>query len=165
VPTGTAEFIAPPRAPRTPRSWAALAGGITSIVASAVLLAACFFPYGSFPDGNGGTTNSSIFNGNYQGSGWQIPEPLFVVLAAIAAAIVLMAVSVRIVRALATGALLALGLQTLMMWIAFIGTAISAGRVGPGGLIGIAGAIVLLVGGLVALASLFLAAAEKPSRP
>lgn len=132
-----------------------MAGGITSIVAAAVLLAACFFPYGSFSDGNGGTFNSSVFNGNYQGSGWQIPEPLFVVLAALAAAIVVMAVSVRIVRAIATGALIALGLQTLMMWITFIGTAIAGGRIGPGGLIGIAGAIVLLVGGLVALTSLF----------
>lgn len=128
-------------------------------MAAAVLLAACFFPYGSFSDGNSGTINSSIFNGNYQGSGWQIPEPLFVVLAALAAAIVVMAVSVRIVRAVATGALIALGLQTLAMWITFIGTAISGGRIGPGGLIGIAGSIVLLVGGLVALTSLFLSPA------
>jgi len=159
MPTGAAEFNAPPSVARTPRSSAALAGGITSIVAAVVLLAACFFPYGSFPDGNGGTINSSIFNGNYQGSAWQIPEPLFVVLAAIAAAIVVIAVSVRIVRAVATGALIALGLQTLMMWITFIGTAISVGRIGPGGFIGLAGSIVLLVGGLVALTSLFISPA------
>jgi hypothetical protein len=133
-----------------------MAGGITAIVAAGALLAACIVPYASYPDGNGGTSTSSIFNGGYQGAGWQIPEPLFVVLAALAAAIVVMVVSSRTVRAVGAGALVAMGLQTLTMWISYTGTAIAGGRIGPGSVIGLTGSVVLLVGGALALAGLFM---------
>jgi len=142
------------------RPWAALTGAIVSIASAAVLLAACFFPYGYYSDGNGGTYSSSIFNGGYAGAGWQIPEPLFVVLAAIAAAIVVLAVR-GIVRGVASGALVALGLQTLMMWITYAGTAVSGGRIGPGSWIGLAGSLALLMGGMLALIGLFM---EPPAR-
>jgi len=95
-----------------------------------------------------------------RGAGWQIPEPLFVVLAATAAAIVVLAVR-GTVRGVASGALVALGLQTLMMWITYAGTAISGGRIGPGSWIGLAGSLALLVGGMLALIGLFM---EPPAR-
>ncbi|TMC54939.1 MAG: hypothetical protein E6J20_03190 [Chloroflexi bacterium] len=158
VPTGAAQVTTSTGASGPRRPWASLIGGTVSIASTAVLLAACFFPYGYFSDGNGGTSSSSIFNGGYPGAGWQIPEPLFVVVAALAMAIVVMAVR-GTVRAVASGALVALGLQTLMMWITYTGTAISGGRIGPGSWIGLTGSMVLLVGGILALIGLFI---ERP---
>src|SRR5438445_13125387 len=92
VPTGTAQAPNSRGASAGRRPWAALTGAIVSIASAAVLLAACFFPYGYYSDCHGGTYSSSIFNGGSAGAGWPISEPLFVVMDAPAAATAVLAV-------------------------------------------------------------------------
>ena len=61
----------------------------------------------------------------------------------------------RTVRAVGTGVLLAFGLQTVALFIGYIGGEAPYGRVGPGGPVGILGGMVLLAGGSLAAGSLF----------
>jgi hypothetical protein len=125
---------------------AAIAGVIATLVG-------CVIPYGTFPDPNGGpTTTSSIFSGGFSGAGWDIPEPVFVMLAAaVGAALVLIGLS-RVIQGIAAGLLVGVGAQAATMWAAFLGLAATDGSPAAGGIIGAAGAVLILVAGLLALA-------------
>ena len=134
--------------------WLRISAGIAAIAGTIATLVACIVPYGSFPDPNGGpTTSSSIFNGGFAGAGWDMPEPIFVIVAGAVASILVLVLAARVIQAIATGLLLVLGLQTAAMWLAFVGLAGSGGSVQPGGIIGLVGAMLLLIGGLLALAA------------
>ena len=144
--------------------WLRISAGVAAIAGTIATLIACIVPYGSFSDPSGGaTTSSSIFNGGFVGAGWDMPEPIFVVVAGGVASILVLVFAGRVVQAIATGLLLVLGLQTATMWLAYVGLAGSEGSVQPGGIIGLVGAMLLLVGGLVALAALL--TAPPPAEP
>src|SRR5207245_8863503 len=76
VSTGTAQAPNALGASAGRRPWAALTGGIVSIASAAVRLAACFFAYGYYADGNGGAYSSSIFNGGYTAVGFHMLRPV-----------------------------------------------------------------------------------------
>ena len=143
-----------PKAPGARLPWLRISAGVAAIAGTIATLVACIVPYGSFPDPNGGpTTSSSIFNGGFAGAGWDMPEPIFVIVAGAVASILVLVLAARVIQAIATGLLLVLGLQTAAMWLAFVGLAGSGGSVQPGGIIGLVGAMLLLIGGLLALAA------------
>jgi hypothetical protein len=146
----------PPPMPRRPVPWLRVIAGASAVVGVIATLVACIVPYGTFPDPNGGpTTTSSIFSGGFSGAAWDIAEPVFAILAGLAAAILVLVGINRMVQALAAGALIAVGAQTATMWAAYYGLAGTDGSPEAGGVIGVAGAVLMLVGGLLALAALF----------
>jgi hypothetical protein len=156
-----------PRGPRPSLPWLRISAGVAAIAGTIATLVACIVPYGSFPDPNGGpSTTSSIFNGGFAGAGWDMPEPIFVIVAGAVASILVLVLATRVVQAAATGSLLVLGLQTAAMWLAYFGLSASGGSVQPGGIIGLVGAMLLLVAGLLALAALLTAppAAQPAAR-
>jgi hypothetical protein len=126
------------------------------MLGAAATLVACVLPYGTFPDPSGGpATTSSVFNGGFAGAGWNVLEPVFVILAGmVAAALVLIGIN-RVVQALSAGLLVAVGAQSSTMWAAYFGLATVNGRAGAGGVVGIIGGLLLFVAGLIALAGLF----------
>jgi hypothetical protein len=144
-----------PRGPRKPLPWLRISAGVAAILGTTATLIGCILPYGSFPDPNGGaTTSSSIFSGGFVGAGWDIPEPvLVIILAAVAASLVLAGIN-RAVQLISAGLLLAMGAQTATMWAAYVGLAASQGQVEAGGLVGLGGAALLLIGGALALVNL-----------
>jgi len=145
-----------PPPPRRPVPWLRIIAGASAVVGVIATLVACIVPYGTFPDPNGGpTTTSSIFSGGFTGAGWDIAEPVFAILAGIAAAILVLVGINRTVQALSAGALIAVGAQTATMWAAYYGLAGTDGSPEAGGVIGVVGAVLMFVGGLLALAALF----------
>lgn len=158
-------FPATPARVRRPLPWLRLSAGAMAVLGVVATLVASIIPYGTFPDPSGGpATESSIFSGGFTGAGWDIPEPLIVILAGVvAAALVFIGIN-RLVEGIAAGALLALGLQSSLMWISYYGLAASDGSAEAGGLIGVVGGVLMLIGGLLALANLMTTrAAPEPA--
>src|SRR5207302_9386406 len=101
-----------PRAPGSGLPWLRISAGIAAIAGTVATLVACIVPYGSFSDASGGaTTSSSIFNGGFAGAGWDMPEPIFVIVAGAVASILVLVLAGRVVQAIANGLLLVLGLH------------------------------------------------------
>ena len=76
--------------------------------------------------------------------------------AGVAAAIILFVLANRLAIALASGLLVAFGLDAVTGWAANSGTYATEGyHVEPGAFVGVAGGVVLLVGGVIAALSLF----------
>jgi hypothetical protein len=138
---------------RPPRSWLATGGGITAIIAVGVIIAGCIFPYAHYRDASGGSS-PSIFNGGFAGSWGNIAEPVLVILFALAAAITLIAWMSRTARAFSSGALLAMGAQTFMMFIGYAAAAAGFGQIGAGSIVGLIGGILLFLGGAASAGSL-----------
>jgi hypothetical protein len=128
------------------RPWLAIAGGATSVVAALVQFVACIFPYAYYSD-----TSPSIFSGGFDGDAWFIAEPLVVILGALGASALVMIGVNRTASAVSSGALVALAIQSTMMWVGYAGVAHAQGRVGPGSIIGLVGGVLLIVGGSLAL--------------
>lgn len=149
------QVVYAPRPPRRPLPWFRILAGSSAVVGTVAALVASIVPYGTFPDPNGGpATTSSIFDGGFSGAGWDIAEPVFAMLAgAVAATIVFIWIN-RTVQAIAAGVLIAVGVQTATMWVAYIGLAGTDGSPEAGGVIGAAGALLMFAGGLLALAGL-----------
>lgn len=145
-----------PRPPRQPLPWLRIFAGSTAVLGVIATFVAALVPYGTFPDPNGGpTTTSSIFNGGFSGAGWDIAEPVFAILAGIVAATFVFLGINRAVQAVSAGVLIAVGAQTATMWAAYFGLAGTDGSPGAGAVIGVVGAVLMFVGGLLALAGLF----------
>jgi hypothetical protein len=143
-------------APPRPVPWMRIAAGATAVVGAVATLVACLLPYGTFPDPSGGpTTTSSIFNGGFAGAGWDVPEPVFAILAGVVSATLVFIGINRTVQAISAGVLLAAGIQSAMMWIAYYGLASTDGSAEAGGVVGVAGGVLLFVAGLLVLAGLF----------
>lgn len=150
--------FAPPVAarPRRPLPWMRISAGAAAIVGVIATLVGCIIPYGTFPDPNGGpTTTSSIFSGGFSGAGWDIPEPVFVMLAAAAAATLVLVGMSRLIQGIAAGLLIGVGAEAAMMWAAYLGLAATDGSPEVGGIIGAVGAVLILVAGLLVLATVF----------
>ena len=144
-----------------PTPWLRIAAGSTALAGVVATLVASILPYGSFPDPSGGpTTTSSLFNGGFSGAGWDVPEPVLVILVgAVAATLVLIGIN-HTVQAVSLGLLLALGAQTSMMWTAYFGLAATDGTAQSGGIVGIVGAVLLFVAGLLVAVNLTRATAK-----
>lgn len=144
-----------------PTPWLRIAAGSTALAGVVATLVASILPYGSFPDPSGGpTTTSSLFNGGFSGAGWDVPEPVLVILVgAVAATLVLIGIN-RTVQAVSLGLLLALGAQASMMWTAYFGLAATDGTAQSGGIVGIVGAVLLFVAGLLVAVNLTRATAK-----
>jgi hypothetical protein len=146
----------PARTARRRLPWLRIAAGTTAVVGSVATLVASVLPYGTFIDSNGGpTTTSSIFNGGFAGAGWDIVEPVFVILVAVVAATLVFIGINRPAQAVSAGLLIAVGGQAATMWAAYFGLATIDGSAGAGGVIGILGSLLIFIGGLIALAGLF----------
>jgi hypothetical protein len=165
VPTLAQQQLAPmtAAAPRRPVPWLRISAGSTAISGVVATLVASILPYGTFRDPTGGpTTTSSIFSGGFAGAGWDVPEPVFAMLAGAAAATLVFIGINRLAQAISAGVLIAVGLQTATMWAAYFGLAATDGSPEAGGLIGVVGAALMFIGGLLALAALATTAEPAP---
>jgi hypothetical protein len=144
---------APPAPPGT--RLAAVGAGV-AFLGAVVILIACALPYATYTDPSVSPTTPSIFNPGYPGALWYAVEPVTVALIGIVAGVLLIALRGRVARALAAAALLALGVQTVVLFVGYVGAAATgpSERAAIGGAIGLLGGLVLAIGGALAAASL-----------
>lgn len=166
VPTQAQQQMAPmvEAAPRRRVPWLRISAGSTAIAGVIATLVGAILPYGTFRDPNGGpTTTSSVFNGGFAGAGWDVPEPVFAILAGATAATLIFIGINRVAQAISAGMLIAVGLQTATMWAGYFGISATAGSPEAGGVIGVVGALLVFIGGLLALAALAMQPAAEPA--
>lgn len=153
-PTGAKPGGAQPVRPGRP--WLALCGGATALVSLPLVLVGCALPFVNWTDTSNGTS-ASVFNPGFAGGYWFAVEPVAVVLFAIPTAILLLiGVQHRLVRAVASGLLIAFGLQTIAMFVGYTFGDLGFGRIGPGGPVGLVGGAILSTGGAFGVGSLFM---------
>jgi hypothetical protein len=142
----------------------ALAGGVIAIVSGLVIIVACALPYIHYTDSQEPTT-LSIFNTGFAPSNWFAAEPVGVALIAIVVGIVLLAWSNRTARAIASGVLLAYGVQTVLLFVGYVALAAfsSSARMGPGGPVGVLAGFLLIAAGASALASVLAGDSPTPA--
>jgi hypothetical protein len=140
-------------APAGARSMLAVVGGVVAIAGNAALLAACFMPFVSWD------ATADYEAGSYSVFGYgpfEVASVGLTLAAGVAAAIILFVLANRLAIALASGLLVAFGLDAVTGWAANSGTyAMDGYHVEPGAFVGVAGGVVLLVGGVIAALSLF----------
>ena len=142
------------KSPGSRHSALSISGGIAALVAAIITAVACFLPYAHYSASDGGPTAPSIFNGGFAGSWGYALEPLIVVMVAIVGGVMLLAPIGRMVRALASGVLLAIGLQTVALFIGYAIAAIVGSQLGEGSIVGMVGGVILLAAGAMGAASL-----------
>jgi len=135
------------------------AGGVAAI-AGAVMIVASALPYVYFPNTELGIERfdwQAILYPRIPGSHWFAAEPVGLALLAIVAGIVLVVWTSPIPRAIASGALLAYGLQTVLLFGGYTYEAghMTLAQLGPGGIVGILAGLLLLAGGLAPNFSVF----------
>ena len=154
VPAGA--FAAPAPGAARPRSWLAIAGAATAMLAGVLIVVACALPYVHYTDSTSPST-VSIFNPGFSPSIWFALEPVGVALVAFAAGVVLVASVSRMPQAVAAGALIALGVQTFLMFAGYVllaATSASAQQ-GPGGFVGLLAGLLLFAAGVTAAVGVF----------
>ena len=139
-----------------------LAAAALAVVGAILIIWACALPDLHIPAGNGRDT-FSIFNSGGAGDLWFAVEPVGVAVFAVAAALVLVFAnrSARL-RLLAIGVLFGFGIQTILLFAGYEYYVRSPNHAGSGPVVGILGAIVLLVAGLIAAVSRPAAAVATP---
>jgi len=142
----------------SPRSWLATAGAIVAIIAALLVLAGSFLPYVHYTGemAAGESAWPSVFNGGFPGAWGNAFEPILVILFALAASVLIIASANRTARAFASGALVVLGAQTLMMVVGYAAAGASYGQLQAGAFVGAFGSILLCVGGIMSAGSLWL---------
>jgi hypothetical protein len=149
--------VAPPTSgPARRHSWLAITGGVTAMLAAVLTVVASALPYVHYTDSNSPST-VSIFNSGYAPSTWFALEPVGVALLAFAAGVVLVAWMSGLARAVAAGALIALGAQTFLMFAGYVllaATSTSAQH-GPGGFVGLLAGLLLFAAGVTAAVGVF----------
>jgi hypothetical protein len=146
-----------PAAPAAPAGTRfAVAAAVLAFVGAAVTIVACAVPYANYTDPSASPAMPSIFNPGYPGALWYAVEPVTVAAGGIVAGVLLIALRGRVMRALAAGVLLALGVQTLVLFVGYVGAAATgpSERAAIGGGIGLLGGLALAIGGALAGASL-----------
>lgn len=153
------ELVANPAVPATTpaartsrRSLLATVAGIQAFVATPFVLAGCIFPYIYYSDTSSGPSTASVFNSGYSGGLWYAAEPVTVIVLGIVAGAFLIGWQNWIVRAIGAGALLALGLQTFMLFVGYVFGQLSYGTMGAGGPLGTFGGALLIIAGALAAA-------------
>ena len=142
----------------SPTSWLATAGAIVAIIAALLVLAGSFLPYVHYTGemAAGESAWPSVFNGGFPGAWGNAFEPILVILFALAASVLIIASANRTARAFASGALVVLGAQTLMMVVGYAAAGASYGQLQAGAFVGAFGSILLCVGGIMSAGSLWL---------
>jgi hypothetical protein len=158
VPTNSGESaLQPPNiGAARPRPWLAIAGGVTAMLAAVLIVVASAVPYVHYTDSSSPST-VSIFNSGFGPSNWFALEPVGVALLVLVAGIVLVAWMNRVPQAVASGALIALGAQTFLMFVGYVlFTADSASaQHGPGGFVGMLAGLLSFAGGVTAAVAAF----------
>ncbi len=142
-------------APR--RSWLAIFGGVTAIVAEAVILVSYVTPFATYDaTSTSAAYTQSVFNNGYAGGLVNAIASVIVILLGTAAAIVILASKNRTSLAVACGLLTAFGTQELADWTGTAGTyaGLSYVHISAGVGIAIVGSLMLLAGGLISGLSL-----------
>jgi hypothetical protein len=146
----------PAAPPASPGLRYAVAGAVAAFVGAIVVILACALPYATLTGNAVSNPTPSIFNPGYSGGLWFAVEPVVVAALGIVAGVLLIALRGRVPRALAAGVLLALGVQTIVLFAGYVGS--SAGgeseQVGIGGAIGVVGGLAMAFGGTLAAVSL-----------
>jgi hypothetical protein len=167
--------------------WKALAqgsGGVAAMVAAFMIIAASTLPYQYFPMEFGKQRfdwYSILYSRIPAGGRWFAAEPVGIAVLAIVAGVVLVVSMSPIPRAVASGVLLAYGVQTVLLFGGYVYqathifywesgsptaspsdiTVVTLAPLGPGGIVGILAGILLFVGGLAPCINRF---ARKPAR-
>ena len=147
------------------QSWLATTGAITAITAVFVIIAGCVLPYMRYTEATTDYSQTpSVFNGGFPGAWGSIAEPVLVIVFALAASVLIIAWANRTARAFASGALMVMGAQTLMLFVGYAAAGAGNGVLQSGSFVGLFGSLLLFVGGAIAAASLLTgAAAEGPA--
>jgi len=126
------------------------------MLAAVLIVVACAVPYVRYTDSNSPST-VSVFNSGFGPSNWFALEPVGAALLVLAAGIVLVAWMSRLPRAVASGALIALGAQTFLMFAGYVlFTAGSASaQQGPGAIVGMLAGLLSFAGGVTGAISAF----------
>jgi hypothetical protein len=147
--SGPAPAQVPPASPAQPSSRMRAAAAVT-VVGAILIIWACALPELRTPAGNG-RDSFSIFNAGGPGLFWFAVEPLGVAICGAAAALVFaFAARAARLRSVAVGALFGFGIQTILLFAGYEFSVRSPDHSGPAATVGILGAIVLLVAGLIA---------------
>jgi hypothetical protein len=146
---GVSTFQPPYVGASRPRPWLAIAGGVTAMLAAVLIVVASAVPYVHYTDSSSPST-VSIFDSGFGPSNWFALEPVGVALLVFVAGIVLVAWMSRLPRAVASGVLIALGAQTLLMFAGYVlFTAGSASaQHGPGAFVGMLAGLLTFAGGV-----------------
>jgi hypothetical protein len=146
----------PAAPPAPPGTGLAAVSAVVAFVGAVVIIVACALPYANYTDTSVSPATPSIFNPGYPGALWYAVEPVAAAAGGVVAGVLLMALRSRVPRALAAGVLLALGVQTFVMFVGYVGAAATgpSERAAIGGAIGLFGGLALAIGGGLATASL-----------
>ncbi len=137
------------------QSWLATTGAITAITAVVVIIAGCVLPYVRYTEASpGDSQTASVFNGGFPGAWGNVPEPVLVIVFALAASVLIIAWPNRTARAFASGALVVMGAQTFMLFVGYAAAAAGSGVLQSGSFVGLFGSFLLFVGGAISAASL-----------
>jgi hypothetical protein len=130
-----------------------LTAAVVTAVGAILIVWACALPDLYLPAGNS-RPSFSIFNSGGAGDLWFAVEPVGVAVIGVTAALIIMLAnrSARL-RLLAAGLLFGFGIQTVLLFAGYEFYVRSPDHSGPGGAVGILGGILLLVAGLIAVAS------------
>jgi hypothetical protein len=133
-----------------------MSGAVVAFVGAVATVVACVVPYVTYTDPSVSPATASVFNPGFPGALWYAAEPVAVAVVGIVAGVPLIALRGRTVRALAAGVLLAVGVQTFLLFVGYVGGAatIPGERAAIGGGIGLLGGLALAIGGALAAASL-----------
>lgn len=143
---------------RPARSSVATIGGIGAIVGLVVLIVGCALPYVHYSgDVTGQSATPSVFNGGFTGAWGNVAEPLLVIVLGLIASILVIAWSSRTGRAFASAALIVMGTQTIAMFVGYDVAGIAYGQLQAGAFVGPLGAFLIMIGGVLAAASLLMA--------
>ena len=132
------------------------------MLAGLLIIVACALPYVHYTD-TSDPSDLSIFNTGYGPSNGFAIEPAGVALIAIVVGVMLVAWANRTARAIASGVLIAYGLQTVLLFVGYIALAVfsESAQLRPGGLLGLFAGFLLFGAGASSLASVF---AREPAR-
>jgi len=129
------------------------AAAVVTVVGAILILWACALPELRTPAGNS-RDSFSIFNAGGPGLFWFAVEPLGVAICGAAAALVFAFAAptsrAARLRSVAVGALFGFGIQTILLFAGYEFSVRSPDHSGPAAPVGILGAIVLLLAGLMA---------------
>ncbi len=138
--------------PAGARSKLAIGGGVLAIAGNAVLLAASFLPYVSWD------ATADYEAGSYSLLGFgpfEVASVAVTLAAGVGAGIILLVLANRLATALASGLVVAFGLDAVTGWIATSGTYAMQGlHIEPGAFVGLAGGVIVTIGGVLAALSL-----------
>lgn len=146
----------PASPPALPGTGLAMSGALVAFVGALATIVACAVPYVTYTDPTVSPSTASIFNPGFPGALWYAAEPVAVAVVGIVAGVLLIALRGRTPRALAAGILLAVGVQTFLLFVGYLGAAatILGEHAAIGGGIGLIGGLALAIGGALAAASL-----------